>query len=438
MGRFLFLYGSLYNSLTLEVQSHICIKRYKYRGLAMTHLDVVQAHGFVGKKSSNSARTLRRQATGAALVLLLGGGYALYHHTASARPTSEAAPVAAPVMVETLKARTVKPFAEFSGRIDPVDYAEIRPQVAGRITEIRFKDGQEVKAGDVLFVIDPRPYQAAAAKASADLATAQTNAVLAHTNLVRYDTLRRQNAIAGLTYDQSVNAEGVAQAAIKSAKAALAAAQVNVDYAFIRAPISGKVSRAEITVGNLVGSTTVAPQLLASIMSDDGVYADFEVDEQTYLNILRNRTANSGQAVSVDLTVQGDAQAKVYHGVIESFDNRINSGSGTIRARARFANEDGSLVPGMFVSVRMGSGTLPNALLVPETAIGNDQSKRFVYVVGAGDKAEYREIGLGTTMDGERVVTSGLKAGDRVILDGLQKLAPGAAVAPHSIETARN
>jgi multidrug efflux system membrane fusion protein len=182
----------------------------------------------------------------------------------------------------------------------------------------------------------------------------------------------------------------------------------------------------------------VAPQLLASIVSDDGVYADFEVDEQTYLNILRNRGANKDQAIPVDLTVQGDAQAKIYHGAIESFDNRINSGSGTIRARARFADEDGSLVPGMFVSVRMGSGLLPNTLLVPETAIGNDQSKRFVYVVGASDKAEYREISLGATMDGKRVVTAGLKPGDQVILDGLQKLSPGAAVAPQGVQTARN
>jgi membrane fusion protein, multidrug efflux system len=124
--------------------------------------------------------------------------------------------------------------------------------------------------------------------------------------------------------------------------------------------------------------------------------------------------------------------------VIESFDNHINSGSGTIRARARFANQDGSLVPGMFVSVRMAGGTLTNALLVPETAIGNDQSKRFVFVVGKDDKAEYREVTLGSTVDGNRVVSSGLKAGDRVILDGLQKLAPGAPVAPHAIQSARN
>jgi multidrug efflux system membrane fusion protein len=404
----------------------------------MTHLDLAQAQSFLRQKANLPARRLRRQATGAALFLLLGGGYALYHHGASANPAPETAPAATPVTVETLTPRTVKPFAEFSGRIDAVDYAEIRPQVAGRITEIRFKDGQEVKAGDVLFVVDPRPYQAAAAKAAADLASALNNARLAKIERDRGDRLIKAQALAQESYDQRVTADDVAQAAVKSARAALASAQVDVDHAFIKAPISGRISRAEITVGNLVGSATVAPQLLASIVSDDGVYADFEVDEQTYLNILRQRGARKDTPIAVDLTVQGDAQAKVYHGAIESFDNRINSGSGTIRARARFANEDGSLVPGMFVSVRMASGTLPNALLVPETAIGNDQSKRFVYVVGAGDKAEYREVGLGTIMDGNRVVTSGLAPGDRVILEGLQKLAPGAAVAPHGAETARN
>jgi membrane fusion protein, multidrug efflux system len=403
----------------------------------MAQLDLVQAQAYLRQRANEPARKLRRQAAGAALLLLIGGGYALYH-AAGARSEPEALPAAMPVAVETLRPQTIKPFAEFSGRINAVDYAEIRPQVVGRITEIRFKDGQEVKAGDVLFVIDPRPYQAAAAQAAADLASAVNKARLTKIERERGENLIKVQALAQEAYDQRVTADDVAQAAVKSAQAALASAQVNVDYAFIKAPISGRVSRAEITVGNLVGSATVAPQLLASIVSDDGVYADFEVDEQTYLDILRNRAATGAQSIPVDLTVQGDAQARAYHGVIESFDNRINSGSGTMRARARFANTDGSLVPGMFVSVRMGSGTLPDALLVPETAIGNDQSKRFVYVVSKDNKAEYREVGLGATMDGERVVTAGLKPGDRVILDGLQKLAPGAPVAPEGVRTASN
>jgi multidrug efflux system membrane fusion protein len=402
----------------------------------VTHIDLVQTSNFL--RQQGSARKLRRQILGSALLILAGGGWAVWHANASSTPET-AAPPPASVTVETMKAQTVKPSSDFSGRIDAVDYAEIRPQVAGRITEIRFKDGQQVKAGDILFVIDPRPYQAAAAKAAADLATARNNAALAHTNLTRYDSLRRQNAIAVQTYDQSVNASAVADAGIDAAKAALAAAQVDVDHAYIRAPISGKISRAEITVGNLVGSPTVAPQLLASIASDNGVYADFEVDEQTYLNSVRKqaRTQDQQEAIPVDLTVRGDAQAKLYHGRIESFDNHINNGSGTIRARARFANDDGALVPGMFVSVTMGGAAQPASLLVPESAVGNDQSKRFVYVVDK-DKAAYREITLGATVAGKRVVLSGLKPGERVILDGLQKLAPGAAVAPHEAQLARN
>ncbi|HYJ36814.1 MAG TPA: efflux RND transporter periplasmic adaptor subunit [Rhizomicrobium sp.] len=403
----------------------------------MTHLDLAQAQHFVRQQANWPAKRLRRQLTGAAIFLLLGGGYAVWH--ASAKPAAQAAPPPAAVTVATLQAQTVKPFAEFSGRIDPVDYAEIRPQVAGRITEIRFKDGQQVKAGDVLFVIDPRPYQAAAAKAAGDLASAVNNARLAHIERDRGERLINAQALSRESYDQRVNADNVAQAAVKSAQAALAATQVDVDHAFIKAPISGRISRAEITKGNLVGSATSAPQLLASIVSGNGVYADFEVDEQTYLNIVRAaHTQDQQQAIPVTLTVQGDAEKRAYQGRIESFDNRISSGSGTIRARARFANEDSSLVPGMFVSVKMGGSTLNNGLLVPETAIGNDQSKRFVFVVGEGNKAEYREITLGSNLDGKRVVLSGLKSGDRVILDGLQKLAPGAPVAPQGVKTASN
>jgi len=403
----------------------------------MTHLDLAQAQHFVRQQANWPAKRLRRQLMGAAVFLLIGGGYAAWH--ASAKPAAPAAPPPAAVAVATLQAQMVKPFAEFSGRIDPVDSAEIRPQVAGRITEIRFKDGQQVKAGDVLFVIDPRPYQAAAAKAAGDLASAVNNAKLAQIERDRGERLIKAQALSQESYDQRVNADNVAQAGVKSAQAALAATQVDVDHAFIKAPISGRISRAEITVGNLVGSATSAPQLLASIVSDNGVYADFEVDEQTYLNIVRAaHTQDQQQAIPVTLTVQGDAEKHAYQGRIESFDNRISSGSGTIRARARFANEDSSLVPGMFVSVKMGGSTLNNGLLVPEAAIGNDQSKRFVFVVGEGNKAEYREITLGSNVDGKRVVLSGLHSGDRVILDGLQKLAPGAPVAPQNVKTAAN
>jgi membrane fusion protein, multidrug efflux system len=337
---------------------------------------------------------------------------------------------AVPVSVDRLAPETVNPFSEFSGRINAVDYAEIRPQVVGRITEIGFHDGQWVNAGDVLFVIDPRPYQAAVAKAEADLATAVHNAKFAKLESDRGSQLVKPGAVSQENYDQRVNNQNVADAAVKSATAVLASAQVNADYAFIKAPISGRISRAEITVGNLVGSPTAPPALLASIVSGSGVYADFEVDEQTYLNGVRSygHTQEQQQKIPVEVMIRGDTQ--VFRGHLLSFDNRIDTASGTIRARARFDNTDGTLVPGMYVSVRMGEGAIDNALVVPESAVGNDQSKRFVFVANDSDKAEYRPVRLGPQVDGKRVVLTGLKAGDRVILDHLQRLAPGAPVHP--------
>jgi multidrug efflux system membrane fusion protein len=382
--------------------------------------------------SRKSRRLLIGSFVGAAALAVIAGVSSKYAFEADAN-AAPSAPAAIPVNVNILAPRTVDPFAEFSGRISSVNSAEIRPQVSGRITEIHFRDGQHVKEGDILFVIDPRPYQAVVDKAEADLATATNNAKFAKTERDRGAQLIKSYTLSQETYDQRINADDVGQAAVRSAKASLEAAQVNLDNAYIKAPISGRMSRAEITVGNLVGSPTAPPPLLASIVSDDGVYADFDVDEPTFLTVVRNygQTQTDQQKVPVELAIAGDS-GHVYRGSIDSFDNRISTATGTIRARARFANEDGSLIPGMFVSVRMGAGSLPEALVVPESAIGNDQSKRFVFVVGDDNKAQYRTVSLGPQVDGARVVTAGVQAGERVILDHLQKLTPGALVAPQA------
>jgi membrane fusion protein, multidrug efflux system len=392
----------------------------------------------VSSISGSPRRWIAAGVVGAVVAIALAA--ALTTKSARDAEASTAASDGVPVTVGRLTPQTVNPFAEFSGRITAVDYAEIRPQVSGRITEIRFKDGQRVNASDVLFVIDPRPYQAAVDKAQADLVTATNNAKFAKAERDRGSQLVKTSTLSQEIYDQRVNSSDVADAAVQSAAAVLASAQINLDYAYIKAPISGRISRAEITLGNLVGSPTAPPPLLASIVSDNGVYADFEVDEQTYLSSIRNygQTQEEQQHIPVVLAVNGDHDHE-YRGTIESFDNRIDTGSGTVRARARFANSDGSLIPGMFVSVRMGGGTINDALLVPESAIGNDQSKRFVFVVGDGNKAEYRAVQLGPQIDGHRVVLAGVKAGERVILDHLQRLAPGAPVQPQSEhETASN
>ena len=390
---------------------------------------------FVSSFSAQIAKRPRRLAT----ILLLAGAAittsaAVVYSTAARDARSSAAltvPAGLSVAVNQVEPKTVSPFAEFSSRINAVDYAEIRPQVSGRITEIRFHDSEHVNAGDILFVIDPRPYQAAVDKAQADLTTAIHNAKFAQAERDRGNQLVKSNWLSQETFDQRTNADEVAKAAVQSAQAALETAQINLDYAYVKAPISGRVSRAEITVGNLVGEPTIAPPVLTSIVSDNGVYADFEVDQQTYLNNVRNygQSHAEQQKIPVEVVVRGN-EDHLYRGHIYSFDNRIDTGSGTIRARARFDNTDGGLIPGMFVSVRMGSGVIDDALLVPESAIGNDQSKRFVFVVGDGNKAEYRSVALGPQVDGNRVVLTGLKAGDRVILDHLQRLAPGAPVVP--------
>jgi multidrug efflux system membrane fusion protein len=349
---------------------------------------------------------------------------------AGATPDQAAANAAVPVTVAAVEAKPVRLSSEFSGRMTAVDSADVKPEVGGRITEIRFRDGQTVHAGDVLFVIDPRPYEAAVAKAKADLATALSNAQFARTDFDRAKKLLDAQAIARSFYDQRVNAQGVAGAAIQSARALLAQAELDLDHAYVKAPIGGRVGRAEITVGNLV-QTQTAP-LLTTIVSNDGIYADFDVDEQTYLRSVRAHAATLGQEqkLPVQLTVQGDA-AHSYDGTIESFDNKIETGSGTIRARARFANLDGALMPGMFVSVRLWAAEPSKAILVPEDAVGSDQSKRFIYVATADQKADYREVALGQEMDGKRVVISGLHSGEKIIIDGIQRVQPGATIAPH-------
>jgi multidrug efflux system membrane fusion protein len=368
-------------------------------------------------------------------VLLVGGiaaGVALQHARGDSAggASAPAAPPAVPVKVRTVSEEKVRMWSEFSGRLHAVDFAEIRPEVSGRITEVRIEDGQSVKAGDILFVIDPEPYAAAVARAEANLKSAVTKQELARLDQTRVDGLKGTGAMSQRDIDQIENANRVADSSLALAEAELKQARIDLDHAYVKAPISGRVSRAEITLGNVVQSGPTAP-VLTSIVSQDGIYADFEVDEQTYMATIRNAANGNEQErqIPVRLVVQGD-KGQVYEGFIHSFDNRIDVASGTIRARARFENADGALVPGMFVSVRLAGSQDQSAVLVPERAIGSDQSKKFVYVVGGDGKAAYREIELGRQLDGQRVVSKGLQAGEKVIVDGIQHVRPSAPVTP--------
>ena len=379
----------------------------------------------------------------AALVVIgaIAGG--AYYYNGKAAATAAAGPSAAapakpptPVVVETLSEQSVRLWSQYSGRMHAVDYAEIRPEVSGRITEVRFQDGQQVKAGDVLFVIDPRPYAAAVEHDQAALESARSQLVRAQQDEDRGKQLIDAHAIAQSDLDTWNNNMRTAQANIDAADAQLKQAQVDLEHAYVTAPIGGRVSRAEITVGNVVEAGINAP-LLTSIVSQDGIYADFEVDEQTYLDTIRGGAVGNEQEqkIPVQLVTEDDTN-HVYNGFMQSFDNRIDPSSGTIRARAKFANTDGALVPGMFVSVRLAASQESHVLLVPDRAVGFDQSKKFVYVVDANDKVSYREVELGQSVDKTRVVVSGLSAGDRVIIDGIQQVHPNDIVAAK--ETAEN
>ncbi|MBL8642166.1 MAG: efflux RND transporter periplasmic adaptor subunit [Alphaproteobacteria bacterium] len=328
-----------------------------------------------------------------------------------------------------MEKKKIQQWKEFSGRLQAVDYVEIRPEVSGRLQDVRFKDGERVEKEDILFVIDPAPYAAAVEKAEADFQVAKSQHELARKNLERANDLVKTEAISKKIFDERKSESLVSKSVMDSAQAQLTNAKINLDRAYVKAPISGRISRAEITVGNLVQSSN--PPVLTTIVSDQGIYADFDVDEQTYLSkIYRGARDSESQAkIPVEMILKSEA-GRSYSGVIESFDNQIDPKSGTIRVRAMFDNHDQSLLPGMFVSVRLGGSMDDDVMMIPERVIGTDQDRKFVYVVGEGHKVVYREIKTGSSMNGQRVVLDGLKVGDVVITEGIMKVRPDMIVTP--------
>jgi len=385
------------------------------------------------------ANRIKSTLVGTALVLGVGaGGFGILSDraTAEARP-APAEPAALPVAVAVMEENPVRLWSDFSARLQAVDEVTLRPEVSGRITEVRFEDGAAVAAGEVLFVIDPRPYQAAVALAEADLAAARERSTLASKELKRAKALGETKAISKRLIDESQSAYGVALSEVKAAEARLAQARLDLDHAHIKAPIGGRVGRAELTAGNLVQAGPNAP-VLTTIVSSSGIYADFEVDETTYLTQVHGVAKNvaAERHIPVRLRVNGVASQEL-EGRIHTFDNRIDSTTGTIRARALFDNAAGTLLPGMFAQVLLGSATEQKAILVPERAIQSDQNRKFVYVVGEDSRAAYREVGLGASVGDHRVVTSGLRVGDGVIMGNTLAVRPNTLVAPQPQEPAR-
>ncbi len=335
------------------------------------------------------------------------------------------------VEVKTVESEKIRVWTSYSGRLTAVDVAEIKPQVSGEITKVLFDDGQQVKKGEQLFEIDPRPYQAELNKMKAQLATAKSRAKLAKDELERKKTLVKNKLVSESIYDIALNEYEVATVSIHEAESALQETKLNLDYAYIKAPFDGQISRAELTVGNIVDANVSTP-VLATIVSNDKVYAEFNVDETTYIKARREHAEPTSMPVELTLS---DDPSFVYSGHIHSFDNQLDVSSGTIRARAVFENTDGVLTPGMFANVKLGSINKKDVLLIPSKAIGTNQDKKFVFIVDDENKAVYRPVSLGVYHQDSRVVTSGLEQGDRVITNGLAHIRPNSVVNPISDKT---
>jgi multidrug efflux system membrane fusion protein len=362
-------------------------------------------------------------ATIAALAVFSGGAFYLVSSSAETKPAA-AAPQALPVPVAVIEQHEVSTWDEFSGRLEAVERVDVRSRVAGQVKSVHFTEGALVKRNDLLVTIDPDPYAAEVDRAQAQVVAAQARLSYAKSENVRAQRLWEESAIARRELDERVNGEQEANANLRAAQAALQSANLNLQYTQVRAPVSGRVGRLEITVGNLVAAGPGAP-VLTTLVSVNPIYASFDADEHVVLRTLHEGA--KGVAVEAETVTNGGRQLK---GRLQLIDNQVNTKSGTVRVRAVFDNQDGSLIPGQYVKLRMGKAKTESALLVSERAIGTDQDKRFVIVVGPDDKAIWRQVTLGSTANGQRIVTSGLEPGERIVVNGLQRVRPGAQLAP--------
>lgn len=335
-------------------------------------------------------------------------------------------------------ARRLTDWDEFTGRLTAREKVDVRPRLSGYITEVSFKEGTEVKAGDLLFTIDPRPYEAIVDRAEAVLAQAKTASDLAAVEAKNANALRQGQAISQEESERRLKSAAGEQAAVRGAEAALRAAQLDVEFTQVRAPITGRISDARVTVGNLVTGGTRDSTLLTTIMAQDPIYCDIEVDERSalkYREMHKSGERKSAMFVNIPAEMALVTQTGWPHkGEIDFVDNQINPATGTIRARAVFPNPDRLMSPGFFAKVRIpGSGEY-EALLIRDSAVGDDQGSSFVWVIDAEDKAVYRPITLGPLLEGMRVVRSGLKADERVVVLGLMSVRNGVKVKPTQAE----
>ena len=355
-------------------------------------------------------------------------------------PQATGAPAAPPVSVAAVVSRDVASWNEFSGRLEAVERVDIRSRVTGAVQAVHFREGALVKQADLLITIDPAPYAAEVERAEAQLVAAQSRVSHAKSELGRAQRLWDERAIAQREFDERLNAQREADANLRAVQAALQSARLSLGYTQVRAPVAGRVGRLEVTVGNLVAAGPGAA-VLTTLVSVNPIYASFDADEQVVTRALKdlNGAATSGAGARTPVeritVLMGTAATPdtPHQGHLQLVDNQVDAKSGTVRVRAVFDNKDGALMPGQFARLRMGQVKNGAAVLINERAVGTDQSKKFVLVVGADNKASYREVTLGASVDGLRVVTSGLKAGEHIVVNGLQRVRPGGVVTPQVV-----
>lgn len=380
---------------------------------------------------ARSSRFLRSLA----VVLLIGATFGAYHYAprllSSGAPPAAAASAeqAVPVTVATVAPREAVVWDEFSGRLEAIDRVDVRARVAGAIQSVHFAEGDIVGAGDLLVTIDPAPYAAEVRRLEAQLAGAQARIALTASDFDRGRKLWDERVVTARDLEGRSNAFKEASANLDAAKAALEAARLNLRWTEVRAAVGGRVGRREITTGNLVPVGTGGP-VLTTIVSVDPIHANFDADEGIVLRALASIADPSGargklDRIPVEMTT---SDGKTARGKLQFIDNKVEARTGTIRVRAIFANADGRLIPGQFARMRLGQAKPEPLVLIDERAVGTDQDKKFVLVVGDDSRAAFRAITLGRAVDGLRIVTSGLSVGERIVVNGLQRVRPGALV----------
>jgi multidrug efflux system membrane fusion protein len=373
------------------------------------------------------ARTIALLLAGAALWIVIG-------NTTTQGGNSGSMPSVMPATVLAVGSQDLTLWQEFSGRLEAIERVDLRPRVPGAIQAVHFREGSLVTQGDLLFTIDPEPYRAEVDRADAQVSAAEARIAFARNELDRGMKLTANQTITQRDLDTRENSLREAEASLRAAQAAVRTARLNLSYTEVRAPISGRVGKIEVTAGNLVNGGSGAP-VLTTIVSTNPIYVSFDADERTVQRVLETLPAGGDRRdhlVRIPVEMRSGPEVEVVRGKLQLINHTVNGTSGTVQVRAVFDNADDRLMPGQFARIRLGQAKTTPAVVVPERAVGVDQDKKFVLVVDPNHKATYREIKLGAAVDGGRIVTSGLNAGERIVVDGLQKVRPGALIAPQS------